>query len=151
MKTIFFGGSIYTGQLPLAEAFAVEGDRFLFAGTTDEALKFANPEDQIVDLKGKFVCAGFNDSHMHLLNFGQTLKTAPLHEHTGSLIDMLHCLKAHPVSGNGWIVGRGWNQDFFRDCNRMPTRWDLDQVSTAVPVLAIRACGHAAGAQPHHR
>ena len=32
----------------------------------------------------------------------------------------------------------------FRDCNRMPNRWDLDLVSTTQPVMAVRACGHAA-------
>ena len=80
----------------------------------------------------------------HLLNFGQALKIAPLHEHTQSLADMLNCLKSHPIPGNGWIIGRGWNQDFFKDCCRMPTRWDLDQVSATTPVVAVRACGHAA-------
>ena len=100
--------------------------------------------DQVIDLNGKFACAGFNDSHMHLLNFGQALQIAPLHEHTGNLKDMLDCLKNHPVAGNGWIIGRGWNQDFFSDCTRMPTRLDLDRVSETNPVVAVRACGHAA-------
>ena len=144
MKTIFYGGKVYTGALPLAEAFVVEDDRFVFAGTSADALKLAENDDQKVDLAGRFVCAGFNDSHMHLVNYGQSLKIAPLHEHTGSLQDMLECLKNHPIPGNGWIVGRGWNQDYFTDVSRMPTRWDLDQVSTTRPVMAVRACGHAA-------
>lgn len=39
-------------------------------------------------------------------------------------------------------MGRGWNQDYFSDADRMPSRWDLDQVSTEVPICAVRACGH---------
>ena len=144
MKTIFFGGKVYTGQLPVVEAFVIDGDHFVFAGTSAQALVLAEKHDRLVDLDGKFVCAGFNDTHMHLLNFGQTLKIAPLHEHTGSLADMLDCLKAQQFSENGWIIGRGWNQDLFCDCNRMPNRWDLDLVSTTQPVMAVRACGHAA-------
>ena len=144
MKTIFYNGKVYTGRLPLAEAFLVEGDQFLFVGNNEDVLNMAGNADRKVDLEGKFVCAGFNDSHMHLLNYGHVLQLAPLYAHTSSLKDMLDCLKAHPVPASGWIVGRGWNQDYFSDVSRMPTRWDLDQVSITGPVMAVRACGHAA-------
>ncbi|HIZ80372.1 MAG TPA: amidohydrolase, partial [Candidatus Lachnoclostridium stercorigallinarum] len=93
-----------------------------------------------------FVCSGFNDSHMHLLGFGNALSCAPLSAHTGSLKEMLSCLKEflknHPPRENGWIMGRGWNQDYFSDESRMPDRRDLDQVSAVVPICAVRACGH---------
>ena len=121
----------------------VERDRFVFAGSSEEALRWADEGDQRVDLAGNFVCAGFNDSHMHLLNYGHVLGIAPLYAHTHSLQEMLACLKAHPVPASGWIIGRGWNQDYFGDVRRMPTRWDLDQVSVTRPVVAVRACGHA--------
>ena len=139
MKTVYYNGRIYTGQLPLQNAFAVEDGVFIFAGQDQDA-----PEGDVrIDLQGKFVCAGFNDSHMHLLNYGQALMVAPLHLHTGSLADMLSILKKTKPGRGGWIVGRGWNQDYFDDCNRMPNRHDLDQVSLDHPVCAIRTCGHA--------
>ena len=141
MKTVYYNGKIYTGQLPLCSAFIVEDDRFVFIGSDLDAL--AQNFDICVDLQGKFVCAGFNDSHMHLLNYGQALMVAPLHLHTGSLEDMLSALKTTKPGRGGWIVGRGWNQDYFADCRRMPNRWDLDRVSAEYPVCAIRACGHA--------
>ena len=140
MKTIYYGGAVYTGTLPLVEAFVVEDGKFLFAGSNGEALAF---EGEKVDLGGKFVCAGFNDSHMHLLNYGQALVVAPLYAHTESLADMIACLKAQKPARGGWIFGRGWNQDYFTDCHRMPNCWDLDQVSVEYPVIAVRACGHA--------
>lgn len=138
MKTIYFNGQVYTGSLPLQKAFGVENGRFFFVGQDG----LSQEADAYVDLGGHFVCAGFNDSHMHLLNFGQTLSTAPLAQHTASLEQMICCLrKATPRSG--WILGRGWNQDYFADVRRMPNRWDLDKVSTEYPVCATRACGHA--------
>lgn len=141
MKTLFYHGSVYTGQMPLCQAFMVEDGLFSWTGTDDAAL--ALDADERVDLGGAFVCPGFNDSHMHLLNFGQTLSQAPLHLHTQSLEDMLQCLQGTRPGRGGWILGRGWNQDYFADVRRMPNRFDLDRVSTAHPVCATRACGHA--------
>ena len=141
MATVFYNALVYTGDLPLQQAFAVENGRFTAVGS-NEAMAAVEAEERI-DLKGAFVCAGFNDSHMHLLNLGQALTAAPLADHTGSLADMLACLSGTKPGRGGWILGRGWNQDRFRDVSRMPTRQDLDQVSTQYPVCAVRACGHA--------
>ncbi|MBE5776060.1 MAG: amidohydrolase [Clostridiales bacterium] len=141
MITVYHNARVYTGTLPLQEAFAVEDGRFIFAGSDQEAQTLSR--DETVDLEGAFVCAGLNDSHMHLLSYGQALSTAPLQEHTRSLEDMISCLRATAPGRGGWIIGRGWNQDFFADEKRMPNRWDLDKVSTSHPVVATRACGHA--------
>ena len=146
MKTIYYNAKAYTGTLPLREAFIVENDRFLFVGSSDDALAQRVEGDVTVDLGGAFVCAGFNDSHMHLLGYGNTLSNARLEQHTQSLNDMLQCLTdfaAQRTSNIGWIIGRGWNHDYFTDVSRMPNRYDLDKVSTALPVCAVRACGHA--------
>ena len=141
MKTAYINGKVYTGRLPLKQAFLVEDGIFLAVGSNDEIL--ALDTDSTVDLEGRFVCPGFNDSHMHLLNLGQALSVAPLHLHTRSLQEMLLCLKAMKPGRGDWILGRGWNQDLFTDVHRMPNRYDLDEVSLEYPVCAIRACGHA--------
>ena len=82
MKTIYKNGAVYTGKLPLVEAFAVEDGKFVFAGSSAEADALAAAGDKVVDLGGKFVCSGFNDSHMHLLNYGSSLLKAQLAAHT---------------------------------------------------------------------
>lgn len=146
MKTIYRNGLVYTGQLPLCQAFAVEQGRFLFAGTDEEAMRQRENEDIIVDLEGRFVCAGFNDSHMHLINFGRFLGMANLAEHTGSLADVKAAMKAfikdRQIPAGSWVRGRGWNQDYFADEARFPDREDLDQISTEHPICLTRACGH---------
>ena len=146
MKTIYLHGRVYTGSLPLVQAFAVEGGRFVFAGSDADALALAAPGDRQVDLAGGFVCAGFNDSHMHLLGFGHGLYMAQLHTHTRSLAQLLAHLREYAagltLGPDSWITGRGWNQDYFTDTHRMPTRWDLDTVSATHPVCITRACGH---------
>ena len=141
MTIAYIHGRVYTGTLPLQEAFMVENGKFSAVGSNEEIINLG--ADKTVDLDGKFVCAGFNDSHMHLLNLGQALSVAPLHLYTTSLQEMLACLKQTKPGRGGWILGRGWNQDFFADAARMPNRWDLDTVSTENPVCVVRACGHA--------
>ena len=146
MKTIFFNGKIYTGELPLKSAFIVENGRFAAVGSDEEMLELSETGDEVIDLDGRFVCAGFNDSHMHLLNYGQSLLSARLYENTESLSAVLDCMRAHlaafPPENGAWLRGRGWNQDYFSDEKRMPNRYDLDSVSTEIPIMITRACGH---------
>ena len=146
MKTIYYNGVVYPGEMPLVTAFAEENGRFTAVGSDEEILAARAEGDTVVDLQGKFVCAGFNDSHMHLLNFGYALTMAPLHEHTRSLADMLACLRSclaeNPPRSGEYLLGRGWNQDYFTDEHRLPTKEDLDSVSRDVPIIITRACGH---------
>ena len=50
MKTIYKNGAVYTGKLPLVEAFAVEDGKFVFAGSSAEADALAAAGDKVVDL-----------------------------------------------------------------------------------------------------
>ena len=147
MRTIYTNGAVYTGELPLCQAFVQEDGRFLYAGGTEEAMTYRTAETRVVDLDKRFVCPGFNDSHMHLVNFGYSLQAADLGRHTSSLAEVQEELRrfhrANPDPAGGWLRGRGWNQDYFTDVKRFPNRYDLDQVSRDVPICIARACGHA--------
>ena len=146
MKHIFYNGQVYTGEETLQTAFLVEDGLFRAVGRDKEILALADADTVRTDLRGRFVCSGFNDSHMHLLNYGQTLKAARLAEHTDSLAGLLRYLREYaaenPPREGRWLRGRGWNQDYFTDASRMPDRHDLDAVSTDYPVMITRACGH---------
>lgn len=146
MRKVFYNGFVYMGGNCRANSFMVENGRFSIVGTERDVLQYAVEDDEFIDLNGAFVCAGFNDSHMHLVNYGQILSGAPLYKHTGSLAEVISCLKKHlanhtPAEG-AWITGRGWNHDYFTDVNRMPSRYDLDEVSHDIPIMITRACGH---------
>ena len=125
MKTLFFNADVYTGE-GFAKSFIIEDGKFL--KVFDEAQPNIQADEKI-DLNGKFVCAGFNDSHMHLLNFGQSLVMARLHEHTDSLAGIMNYvsefLKENPVRAGQWLRGRGWNQDYFTDVKRMPSKSEI--------------------------
>lgn len=146
MRQIYKNGKIYTGEGSLCEAFLVENGIFTKVGTNHEMMSCKRIEDTVIDLKGKFVCAGFNDSHMHLVYFGYSLGMVDLSNHTGSLKEMKKTLKnfirERKIKKGTWIRGRGWNQDYFTDEKRFPTCYDLDEVSKEHPIFITRACGH---------
>ena len=66
MKKAYVNGKIYTVNNGFVDSFVIEDGKFVEVGSATEF-------DSFVDLKGRFVTCGFNDSHMHLLNYGQTL------------------------------------------------------------------------------
>ena len=66
MPTIYQNTRIFTGDGVLDGGFVTDGSCFAGVGSV-EALRRLYPNAPEVDLGGRFVCPGFNDSHMHLL------------------------------------------------------------------------------------
>lgn len=147
VRRIYINGVVYTVTQGIEEAFVVERGKFLYVGNSQTALEYQNKESEVIDLEGKFVTAGFNDSHMHVLGYGYALQMVNLAEHTTSLEEMQQAIKRYiyinKLEENEWVRGRGWNHDYFNDTKRFPTRYDLDEISTQYPICMIRACGHA--------
>jgi len=146
MKTIFIDGRVFTGCLPLQEAFSVEDGYFTSVGTTRQLLAQKAAEDTVISLEGQFVCPGFIDSHMHLLNLGKTMGQCNLSAATHSLSALKAALKKFiqqksPDAGE-WVLGWGWNQDLFSPAGDIPTRHDLDEAADDRPVCIVRCCGH---------
>ncbi len=87
-----------------------------------------------------FSYPAFIDSHLHFLGLGQAAFTLDL-KAVSSLADLTALLTARRT--DEMIIGRGWNQENFRD-GVMPTKSDLNKVSTQVPIILYRICGHVA-------
>ncbi len=150
--TIFVHGNIYTG-LPIASAFAstrraeamaVRGDRILAVGKTDEIMKFKGPETEVVNLDGHFVMPGFNDAHLHLASAGFERQTVNL-VGTKSLEEFRDRIRARVVKAapGEWILGAGWDQTLW-PVKELPSRWDVDEVTSDHPVFLQRVDGHIA-------
>lgn len=143
---IFKNGKIHSfnSENTIYEAMAVEKGKIVSIGNTEYVLeKFKDREDkEIIDLKYKTVIPGFNDSHVHFMNYGYTEKKIRLNECKS--IEELITLGKKTSPYGGWILGRGWNQDLFIGEKRMPEKSDLDKISKDIPVCYTRACGHVA-------
>lgn len=71
---------------------------------------------------------------------------AQLQDHTSSLEELIsygkEFLKQHPKKEGQWLLGRGFNQDYFSGEHVIPQKEDLDRISSEIPILFIRSCGH---------
>ena len=52
MRTAYYNAQVYTGELPLCQAFLVENGRFQQVGSDQEILSILTAEDQRIDLHG---------------------------------------------------------------------------------------------------
>lgn len=150
--SIFLHGNIYTGVagtssfhvVQRAQAMAIRGDRILAVGKNEDIAKYKGPETVVVDLQGHFVVPGFNDAHMHLTDAGFKRLTVDL---TGvKSIEEFRARVQKRVETAGpqeWIVGSGWDETLWQG-KQLPTRWDIDEVTTDHPVFLERIDGHVA-------
>ncbi|PAB57945.1 amidohydrolase [Anaeromicrobium sediminis] len=145
MNTILYNGNIITmdSKSPKSEALFIRDNKFFKVGKNEEIFSLKDENTRLIDLENKTVVPGFNDSHMHLVNFANSLHMIPL-TNCKSIDDLIGMGKDY-LSTNpnhkDWIIGRGWNQDNFHE-KEFPTRYDLDKISTEFPVCYVRACGH---------
>lgn len=144
MKTAFINGKVYIEKGHFEEALLVEGNRILLAGTS-AAVKKAAEGAEIYDCGGRTVLPGINDSHMHIMQVGCGLHQVQIDDVT-SIEEMIErtrkFLEKNPESCQNGIHAIGWNQDRFVDGDRLPDRHDLDKISTEIPVVLERICGH---------
>lgn len=154
MKTAYINGNVITvdPDFKKAQAFLVDGDRFLSVGTTEDILNIIEDEKKqngeaswnICDLGGKTVLPGFNDSHLHLLNYAYGLSKFQCQQ-SSSIEEMIQkgkeYIKERHIPDGTWVSGRGWNQVFLSE-NRPPSRDDLDKISLTHPIVFTRVCEH---------
>jgi predicted amidohydrolase YtcJ len=146
MDLILINGKIITmnASNPRAEAVAIKNGKFAKVGSNDTVLAFKSDNTEIIDLKEKMLVPGFNDSHMHLLNFGYSLQMVDL-SGTKSIEEIIDRSKDFISKNNfepgTWIKGKGWNQELFSE-KRFPNRYDLDKISTEYPICFTRSCLH---------
>jgi predicted amidohydrolase YtcJ len=151
---IFLHGNIYTGRRRAdtssfhadarAEALAVRDGRVAAVGRDDEVVKLKGPTTAVVDLAGHFAMPGFNDAHVHLANAGFRRLTVELGG-VKTLAEFRDRIREHVLAAEPgeWIVGGGWDQTLW-PVHELPTRLDIDAVSTDHPVFLERVDGHIA-------
>jgi predicted amidohydrolase YtcJ len=133
----------------IAEAVAVKGNKIVFSGTNSDLEKIIDEKTKVIDLKGRTLMPGINDTHFHpILNgmIGSELDSAMIDTFKGncdSLAEMLEIIrKAVKIKKPGeWISMMGYEPSLFPE-QRHPTIEELDAEAPDNPVHCMHGGGH---------
>ncbi|WP_329490353.1 amidohydrolase [Kitasatospora sp. NBC_01246] len=143
---VFTNGPVHTGDpaRTRATSLAVTGERISAVGH-DEVRELIGPGTEVVDLEGRLLIPGFQDSHIHAVFGGTELAECDLTGTVGAdeyLRRVAAFAAAHP--DRTWITGGGWSMESF--AGGLPTRQLLDSVVPDRPVYLVNRDHHGAWA-----
>jgi predicted amidohydrolase YtcJ len=145
--------------IPEVSAVAIGEGRILETGDERTVLKLAGATTQIIDLKGRTVIPGLNDSHIHVIRGGLNYNMELRWDGVPSLAIALRMLKEQALRTPApqWVrVVGGWTEFQFAE-KRMPTLDEINAASPDTPVFVLhlydralvnRAGLHAMGYTP---
>ncbi len=141
---ILTGGRIWTADdtRPWAEAVAIRGDRIVYVGDAAGAKELRGPKTEVVELAGRLVTPGFNDSHIHISGGALSLEQVDLIEEQ-SLAAVQSKIEAFAKQNpkSAWVLGRGWLYGSFP--GGLPAREQLDAVVSDRPAYMTCYDGHS--------
>jgi predicted amidohydrolase YtcJ len=131
---VFYNGKIITVDpaFSIQQAFAIKGDQYVAVGTNAKVRVLAGKNTSMVDLKGAAVIPGLSDNHDHLYNSEKVMRGVDLVGATSTeeVLKRLRDAVAKSKPGETVFSSVGWRAPL--------TIKDLDQLSTQVPIVAIR-------------
>src|ERR1041385_3817866 len=154
---ILHSGKIATldSKHPEAKNLAVQDGRIV--GVDDAEAYDRGANTRVIDLKGRRVIPGLNDSHLHVIRGGLNYNMELRWDGVPSLADGLRMLKeqAERTPPGQWVrVVGGWSEFQFAE-RRMPTLNEINTAAPDTPVFilhlycrallnhaALRACGY---------
>ena len=148
LDKLLYNGNIYSidSENRKYTALGIEDGKITFLGNDQEALQL--PCEEKIDLNGKTLLPGLIDSHLHMLNYAFVNTSYPMFAADsidGIIEEGKKIIAEKKFCGESdWLYGRGWNELNFKGEKRILDRFDLDKISTTVPILFIRVCGHLA-------
>lgn len=125
----YHNGKVLTqwSHLPVAEAFLVEGNRFVKVGSNAEVLAIAKPGTNRVDLRGRTVLPGLNDSHTHPMSaaLSEFDGPVPVMRSIAEVQAYLRKLAGQRPDESVLFVPKVYSTRLLE--RRYPTRYELDE------------------------
>lgn len=124
---------------PEVQAIAIAQGKVIKVGSSEDIMRLANAATKIIDLNGRRVIPGLNDSHLHIIRGGLNYNMELRWEGIPSLAEALKLLKeqADHTPAPQWVrVVGGWTEFQFAE-KRMPTLQELNQAAPDTPVFVL--------------
>ncbi len=142
---VFHNGKVYTvnKQQPWAEAVAIEGNKIIYVGSNEEALKLADDSTKVQDLEGRMMLPGLIDGHIHPLlaaAFGSGAQLAECKSKAEVLDTVREFVEANPDSDT--YFGQGFGDTLFEESPALAS--DLDAICADKPILLVSSSCHGA-------
>ncbi len=109
--------------------------------TGNDSLKASYPDATAFDGEQATLLPGLIDAHGHVIGLGNNLSQLDV-RNTRSVDEVGKKLAEFAKDKQGWIIGRGWNQEQWPGA-QFPTAADLDRYVKDKPVVLSRVDGHA--------
>lgn len=161
MKTEFADLIVHNGKIstldashPEASSLAIKDGKII---ALDDIEYSRGPQTRVIDLKGRRIIPGLNDSHLHLIRGGLNYNLELRWDGVPSLADALRMLREQVARTPApqWVrVVGGWSEWQFAE-KRMPTLEEINAIAPDTPVFilhlycrallngaALRACGY---------
>ncbi len=126
-------------QQPEVQAIAIADGKVLHTGSNEDVMKLAQADTKIIDLNGRRVIPGLNDSHLHLIRGGLNYNMELRWEGVPSLSDAMRLLKeqADNTPAPQWVrVIGGWSEFQFAE-KRLPTLDEINKAAPDTPVFVL--------------
>jgi len=138
---ILFNGKIAQGTTEDAfvEAVAIKDGNFQKVGSNEEVRALTSAKTEIIDLQGKTVIPGLNDSHTHVVRAGLNYNMELRWDGVTSLKKAMALLKeqAARTPEGQWIrVVGGWTEHQFEE-KRLPTLAEINEAVPDKPVFLL--------------
>ena len=149
--TVFYNGTIVTmdGDQSVASSLAIKDGKIV--GLNVESDDYSSEDTRLIDLNNQTIVPGFIDAHGHLSMVAQTVNFANLapspigNSDTIALLvnEMQQFWDGKTLAEGQWMVGMSYDDSLLAE-KRHPTRYDLDQISTEVPIVIVHVSFHLA-------
>ncbi len=141
----FVSGAVYTvdGARRTAQAVAVRGGRIVAVGTDAAVRDHVGTATEVVNLGGRMLLPGFQDSHVHAPSAGLDrlrIDLSEVHSVSSYAQRIEAYAQAHPEAE--WILGGGWAMDVFP--GGTPTAAALDAIVPGRPAFINNRDNHGA-------
>ena len=124
---------------PRATAVAIKDGRFVAVGDDGDMMPHRGPHTRSIDVGGRTVIPGLNDSHTHVIRGGLNYNLELRWDGVPSLAEALRMLReqAARTPPPQWVrVVGGWTEFQFAE-RRMPTLEEINAAAPDTPVFVL--------------